>query len=218
MTPKEVANILLDIGAVELNVAEPFTYTSGMRSPIYCDNRQIISYPEKRKQIAQAFVDMIEAEGIDYDVIGGTATAGIPHAAWIADILSAPMVYIRGAAKGHGKKNQVEGRLEEGANVLIVEDLVSTGGSSVDAGLAVREAGGTVMDCIAIFTYQMKSAQEKFNEAKIKLYTLTDFTTLVEAAVEREYVTQEEATKILEWNQDPTGWAAKMGIEQNMAG
>lgn len=218
MTEKEVANILLDIGAVELNVAEPFTYTSGMRSPIYCDNRQIISYPEKRKQIAQAFVDMIEEKGLDYDTLGGTATAGIPHAAWVSDLLGSPMVYIRGKAKGHGKKNQIEGRLDEGANVLIVEDLVSTGGSSVDAGLAVREAGGTVMDCVAIFTYQMESAKQKFEEAKIQLHALSNFTALVEAAVEREYVTQEEADKILEWNQDPTGWAAKMGIEQELKG
>lgn len=210
---REIAEILLDINAVALNASDPFTYSSGMRSPIYCDNRLLISYPEKRKVIAQAFVDMINEAGIDYDVIAGTATAGIPHAAWISDVLSAPMIYIRGKAKGHGKKNQIEGRLDEGALALIVEDLVSTGGSSVEAAFAAREAGAAVLDCVAIFTYEMEAAKAKFAEAGIHLYTLTTFSVLVDVALNRGDITEEEKEKILEWNRDPQEWAAKMGIE-----
>ena len=209
-----IANILLEIGAVTLNTKEPYRYTSGILSPIYCDNRLLISYPEKRKQVLQAFLDVIDENSIDYDVIAGTATAGIPHAAWIADRLNAPMVYIRSKAKEHGKKSRIEGLLEADAHAVIIEDLISTGGSSVSAGEAVREEGGVVSHCVAIFTYQMKSAEEKFAAAKIQLHTLTNFATLVEVASEHEYIAAEDKEKILAWNKDPEGWGKTMGYEK----
>lgn len=209
-----IANILLEIGAVTLNTKEPYRYTSGILSPIYCDNRLLISYPEKRKHVIQGFVDLIDESGIDYDVIAGTATAGIPHAAWIADRLNAPMVYIRSKAKEHGKKSRIEGVLEKDAQTVIIEDLISTGGSSVSAGEAVREEGGVVSHCVAIFTYEMKKAKEHFAEAKIELHSLTNFSTLVEVASAQGYIATEEREKILAWNQDPEGWGKKMGYEQ----
>lgn len=213
MRERDIAKLLLDIHAVMLNVEEPFRYTSGMLSPIYCDNRLIISYPQKREQVIQAFLDLIEEKELDYDVIAGIATAGIPHAAWIADRLHAPMVYVRSKAKEHGRKNQIEGHCEEGAHVLLVEDLISTGGSSLAAGEAVRNEGGVVMDCIAIFTYEMDKAKQAFTDAHVRLHTLTHFHTLVSVAVEEGYVNAVDAEKILEWNRDPEGWGKKHGYE-----
>lgn len=213
MREREIAKLLLDIHAVMLNVEEPFRYTSGMLSPIYCDNRLIISYPQKREQVIQAFLELIEEKELDYDVIAGIATAGIPHAAWIADRLHAPMVYVRSKAKEHGRKNQIEGHCEEGAHVLLVEDLISTGGSSLAAGEAVRNEGGAVMDCIAIFTYEMDKAKQAFADAHVRLHTLTNFHTLVSVAVEEGYVNAVDAEKILEWNRDPEGWGKKHGYE-----
>lgn len=214
MTPTDIAKILLEIKAVALNVKTPYRYTSGILSPIYCDNRLIISYPEKRKQVIDGFVHLIKASGLQFDVVGGTATAGIPHAAWIADRLNVPMVYIRDKAKGHGKKNQIEGKLEAGQKVLVIEDLISTGGSSVRAGLATREAGGVVTDCVAIFTYQMETAKEQFEEAQINLHTLSNFAALMDVAAQEGYITEEEKGIALEWNKDPQGWGKKMGFEQ----
>lgn len=210
---KEIAEILLDIGAISFNTTDPFTYSSGMRSPMYCDNRLLISYPEKRKRVAELFATMLHQNNIDYDVIAGTATAGIPHAAWLADILFAPMIYVRGSAKEHGHKNQIEGRLDEGAHALIVEDVVSTGGSAIDASESVKAAGGVVLDCIAIFSYEMEVAQEKFRKAGVDLHTLTTFSALLTVAVERGDITEEEKESIIEWQQDPQGWATKKGIE-----
>lgn len=214
MTPTDIAKILLEIKAVALNVKTPYRYTSGILSPIYCDNRLIISYPEKRKQVIDGFVNLIKESGLEFDVVGGTATAGIPHAAWIADRLNVPMVYIRDKAKGHGKKNQIEGKLEAGQKVLVIEDLISTGGSSVRAGLATREAGGVVTDCVAIFTYQMETAKKQFEEAGINLHTLSNFAALMDVAAQEGYITEEEKGIALEWNKDPQGWGKKMGFEQ----
>ncbi|MFC1597991.1 orotate phosphoribosyltransferase [Patescibacteria group bacterium] len=213
MTKEEVAKILLEINAVTLNTDEPYRYTSGILSPIYCDNRLIMSYPDKRTQIVEAFLGAIEDNKLDFDMVGGTATAGIPHAAWIADRLESPMVYIRGKVKGHGKKNQVEGALEKGKQVLIIEDLISTGGSSVEAGEAVRNEGGEVSDCVAIFTYEMEKAKKRFADSNINLYTLTDFTTLVGVASESGYLKEEDKDKVLAWNKDPEGWGKTMGYE-----
>jgi orotate phosphoribosyltransferase len=208
-----IANILLEIGAVTLNTKEPYRYTSGILSPIYCDNRLLISYPEKRKHIIQGFVDVIDENNLDYDIIAGTATAGIPHAAWVSERLNAPMIYIRSKAKEHGKKSRIEGVLEENAHTIIIEDLISTGGSSVSAGEAVREEGGVVSHCVAIFTYQMKKAEERFAESKIQLYTLTNFSTLVEVASANGYIAPEDKEKVLAWNKDPEGWGKAMGYE-----
>ncbi|MFH1426701.1 MAG: orotate phosphoribosyltransferase [Candidatus Kerfeldbacteria bacterium] len=213
MASEEIAKLLLDIKAVALNTEEPFRYTSGILSPIYCDNRLVISYPDKREVVIQAFLDLIREQNLEFDVVGGTATAGIPHAAWIADRLKKPMIYIRGKEKGHGKKNRIEGVIKKGQTVLIVEDLISTGGSSVDAGLAVREEGGVVIDCIAIFTYEMQKARAAFSEADIQLHTLTNFSTLVDVASANGYIKKDEQEKILAWNKDPQAWGSAMGYE-----
>lgn len=203
----EIAKLLLEIKAVTLNPSEPYRYTSGILSPIYCDNRLIISYPDKRKRVIDAFLNLIRAQDIDFDVVAGTATAGIPHAAWIADRLNKPMVYVRSKSKGHGKHNQIEGRLETDQKALVVEDLISTGGSSVNAGLALREAGAIVTDCVAIFTYQLEEAAKAFGDADIRLNTLCDFSTLIDVAAHEGYINEEEKLQALAWNKDPVKWS-----------
>lgn len=213
-TSKEIAQLLMDIHAVSINLQEPFRYTSGILSPIYCDNRLILSYPEKRRAVIDAFLNIIDTDELDYDCIGGVATGAIAGAALIADRLNAPMIYIRTEAKKHGKKSQVEGRLEEGARVLIIEDHVSTGGSSVAAIEAVREIGGVVSDCVAITTYEQPAAQQKFADAKVHLYTLTNLSTIVEVAVASGYLQEKDRETVLSWSQDAAEWGKKMGLEQ----
>ena len=206
---KKIAKLLLEIKAVTLNVEKPYRYTSGILSPIYCDNRLIMSYPEKRKEVVQAFLDMIKEKNLEFDVIAGVATAGITHAAFIAEKLDVPMAYIRSSKKEHGKENKIEGKIKDDQKALIVEDLVSTGGSSVDAAMAVKK----VTDCIAVFTYEMEKAKQKFADANINLHTLSNFSTLMEVAVEENYITEEQKNTALEWNKDPQGWGKKMSFE-----
>ena len=205
----EVANILLKIQAVTLNPAKPYTFISGLKSPIYCDNRLLISYPDLRTKIIDEFINLIHKHSLAFDVVGGTATAGIPHAAWVADRLKKPMIYIRGKSKDHGKKNQIEGKLEKGQTVLVIEDLVSTGGSSVSAVEAVREAGGVVHACCAIFTYEFEQAKKKFADTECKLFTLTTFSELLTTATEQKFITPEEETIAREWNKDPERWGER---------
>lgn len=202
----EIAKLLLEIKAITLNLKEPYRYTSGIFSPIYCDNRLIISYPEKRKIVINAFLDLIQDNKLSFDMVAGTATAGIPHAAWIADRLNKPMIYVRANPKEHGKQNQIEGRLEEGKTALIVEDLISTGKSSVNAGLALRENSIEVNDCIAIFNYELEQAAQNFFEAEIQPLSLCDFPTLIEVAADEGYINDIEKNQALEWNQDPINW------------
>ena len=212
---REIAEILLDIKAVSLNLETPFRYASGIVSPIYTDNRLLMSYPEKRKKVIAAMEKILsEKTGVsNIDIIAGTATAGIPHAAWLASKMEKPMIYARSSHKAHGKQNKIEGKLEEGQKVVIVEDLISTGGSSIDTVNAVKDAGGKVICCIAIFSYGMPHAHDAFLKAKVDLVTLTDFPALLEVAVERKYVSGEESKKILEWAKDPENWGRKMGFE-----
>ena len=188
---KEVAKILLEGGAVTLSPTKPYTYASGIKSPIYCDNRVLMAYHDKRKKIVEYFVEVIK-EMEEFDVLAGTATAGISWAAWIADKLEKPMIYIRGKSKEHGKQKLIEGNLEQGQKVLIVEDLISTGGSSIAAVEAVREFGAEVTGCIAIFTYELEKSKNKFEEAKCKLVTLSNFSTLVEIASETNCINEED--------------------------
>ncbi|MBW5802822.1 orotate phosphoribosyltransferase [Coxiella endosymbiont of Ornithodoros amblus] len=202
----EIAKLLLNIKAVTLNLYEPYRYISGILSPIYCDNRLIISYPEKRKVIIEAFLQLIEKNHLSFDVIAGTATAGIPHTAWIADRLNLPMVYVRAKAKIHGKQNQIEGRIRKGQRTLIVEDLISTGKSALAASLVLREKGVTITDCIAIFSYQLPQAQKNFSDANINCHALSHFDTLIEMAVDEGYIDEIEKQKALAWNKDPEHW------------
>ncbi len=210
---ESIAKLLLDIKAVTLDLKQPFRYTSGILSPIYCDNRLIISYPKKRQQVIDGFISIIKEHPIECDVIAGTATAGIAHAAWIAQALNKPMVYVRSKAKGHGKHNQIEGYLEPGQKALIIEDLVSTGGSAINAGIALREAGAIVTDCLAIFNYEMHQAMQAFKDVDIRLHTLSDISTLLNIATQEQYITEKEQQRALEWNIDPQHWGAKMGYE-----
>ena len=209
---KEIAKILLKVGAVKLQPKEPFTYTSGLKSPIYIDNRFLISFPGERKVVVESILKLIREKNLDFDVVAGVATAGIHWAAWICDKLDKPMIYIRGKAKGHGRQNIIEGNLEKGKKVLVIEDHISTGGSSVDAVLAAREAGGIVSDCIAITTYEFDLAGEKFKECECNLYTLSGFKEIIETAVEMDYIKEDEKETVLEWNKDSEGWASKFGF------
>lgn len=205
-TKKMIAKHLLDIEAVSLSPNHPFTWASGMKSPIYCDNRITMSYPVIRKEIAQNMAELIKTTYPDVDVIAGTATAGIPHAAWVADILGLPMIYIRGKAKDHGKSNQIEGRLLVGQKVVVIEDLISTGGSVLEATHALKENGGVVLGVAAIFTYELPKGMDNFKNQGIILKTLTNYTSLIEVALDAGAITKEDMILLKKWKQDPIHW------------
>ena len=200
---REIARILLDLKAVSLRLDPPFTWTSGRLAPIYCDNRLIMSDPSRRKLVAGSFKALIDEKGLKPDVIAGTATAGIPHAAWLADLMDLPMVYVRGAAKGHGKQNRIEGRLDSGNRVILIEDLISTGGSSLSAVEGLKDAGAEVLGVAAIFTYGLDAAQKIFDDAGIPLYTLTSFDVLVTEAVHGGNLSESDLDALAEWRKDP---------------
>ncbi|MMZ58655.1 Orotate phosphoribosyltransferase [compost metagenome] len=203
---KQVAESLLEIGAVALRPHQPFTWTSGIKSPIYCDNRLTMSYPEIRDLIAESFATVIRESYPDTEVIAGTATAGIPHAAFVAQKLGLPMAYIRDKAKGHGKENQIEGLIKAGQKVIVIEDLISTGGSSIKAAQAVREAGAVPQAVLAIFSYQLDKAVNAFAEAGIPLQTLSNYTALIDVAAERGVIKSEDLELLKSWRQDPSSF------------
>ncbi|MCS0673008.1 orotate phosphoribosyltransferase [Cytobacillus firmus] len=203
---RKIAEKLLDIKAVALNPNDPFTWSSGLRAPIYCDNRLTLSYPEVRKEIAAGLQAIILDKFPEAELIAGTATAGIPHAAWVSDIMELPMCYVRSKAKGHGKGKQIEGKADKGQKVVVVEDLISTGGSAITAVKALREAGCEVLGVAAIFTYQLEKGKEMLDEEKIEAYTLTDIEALTEVAVENGYIQEKDMKKLAEWRKDPEEW------------
>lgn len=203
---EEIAKELLKIKAVTLNPKNPYTWASGLKAPIYTDNRLIMSHPTTRTKIEQAMVEVIQAEFKDAEVIAGTATAGIPHAAIIAHILNLPMIYIRSSAKGHGKQNAIEGEFKAGAKVVMVEDLISTGGSVIQAADAVQEAGGEVIGCLAIFNYLMKQSEMNFRQVSYPLITLTNYQTLVDVATETPALKNDKDT-LEQWYKDPVKWS-----------
>ncbi len=202
----EIARELLKIKAVTLNPKKPYTWASGLKAPIYTDNRLIMSHPASRLKIEQALVETIEDQFKDAEVIAGTATAGIPHAAIIAHILGLPMIYIRSSAKGHGKQNAIEGEFKPGAKVVMVEDLISTGSSVIQAANAVEEAGGEVIGCLAIFNYLLKQSEENFGSLHYPLITLTNYQTLVDVATENPALSDHKET-LSQWYQDPKKWS-----------
>lgn len=201
-----VAKDLLAIKAVFLSPNDPFTWASGIKSPIYCDNRISISYPKVRKQIAQGLAAKIKAAYPDVEVIAGAATGGVPHAAWVADILDLPMVYIRAKAKDHGKGNQIEGRIEKGQKMVIIEDLISTGGSVLGTAEAAKREGADVLAVAAIFTYELPKGQANFEKAGIPLLTLTNYSTLIQAALETNYINEADLQLLQRFKEDPNGW------------
>lgn len=201
-----IAKILLELNAVSLNVKKPFRYASGILSPVYTDCRVLMAYPDKRRDIRDLYINAILESGVAFDVVAGTATAGIPHAAWIADKLNLPMVYVRGKAKDHGKENLMEGIIKNGQKAIVIEDLISTGESAINSVDAVRGAGGHVSYVFSIITYGMKKAEDSFKEHNLKLISLTNFQDLVEMAPEMGYIKEEERQIILEWIADPVSW------------
>lgn len=194
---QQVAGQLLKIKAVFLRPQEPFTWASGIKSPIYCDNRIILSYPEARNIVEQAIADTIQKEYPECEVLMGTSTAGIPHAAIAATILGKPMGYVRSGAKDHGRGNQIEGRLEKGQKVVVVEDLISTGGSCIEVLNTLREAGADVLGIVSIFTYGLKKGLQRLEEAKVKNVSLTNFDQLIEIAAEQKYIEEGEIEGLL---------------------
>ena len=196
---RRIAKHLLDIEAVALRPNDYFTWTSGIKSPIYCDNRITMSYPKIRREIAAGISKVIKEKFPEVEVVAGTATAGIPHAAWVSEVLDLPMFYVRDSAKKHGKTNQIEGRLLEGQKVVIIEDLISTGLSSLKVAKALEEAGAEVLGIVAIFSYELKKAQDAFATDNVEYYTLTNYNFLIEEAVASNYIKQEDVEKLLEW-------------------
>jgi orotate phosphoribosyltransferase len=205
---REVAGALLEIGAVSLQPDTPFTWSSGLKSPIYCDNRLTLSFPEVRRKIAEGLSSLINEYYPGTEVVAGTATAGIPHAAWVAERMDLPMSYVRSKAKGHGKGNQIEGRVLPGQKVVVVEDLISTGGSVIEAVQALRSAGCVVLGVVSIFTYELEKGRQQLEESEIKAYSLTDFTTLANIAEEKGLISKQNLESLAEWRKNPSEWGA----------
>ncbi|HWK23939.1 MAG TPA: orotate phosphoribosyltransferase [Ureibacillus sp.] len=199
---KEIAHGMLKVGAVELNATDLFTWASGIKSPIYCDTRLTISDVTVRKQIAQGLAQNIKEFFPETEVIAGTATAGIPHAAWVSDVLESPMVYVRSKAKDHGRGNQIEGKIAPGQKVVVVEDIVSTGGSSITAVEALRAAGCEVVGVVCVYTYNLPRAEQAFEQAGVKYVSLTNFDYLIEAATETGAIKEQDIPFLKEWHAD----------------
>ncbi|WP_031421592.1 orotate phosphoribosyltransferase [Exiguobacterium sp. NG55] len=202
---KQIAEALLQIEAVTLSPTEPYTWSSGLKSPIYCDNRLTLSFPNVRQVIVDGLVKSVNPTEVD--VIAGTATAGIPHGALLADRLGLPFIYVRSSAKGHGKGNQIEGRFEAGARVLVIEDLLSTGMSSIDAAQAIREAGGEVTGIQAIFSYGLPVLQKNLADADLSATSLTTFSELIEVAENTGVLNRSELDSLRDWQEDPRAWS-----------
>lgn len=205
-TGKKIAQTLLQIKAIKLSPANPFTWASGWRSPIYCDNRKTLSYPQARHEIAVAFAEIIRTKYPQAEVVAGVATGAIACGVLAAEELGKPFIYVRSAPKDHGMANQVEGHFEPGAKVVVVEDLISTGGSSLKAVEALRAAGCEVLGMVAIFTYGFPAAEANFEKAGVSLDTLSNYNTLIELAQEEGYIKPEEMETLREWRQAPDVW------------
>lgn len=205
---KEIAGALLEIEAVSLQPETPFTWSSGLKSPIYCDNRLTLSYPDVRRKVAEGLKNLIVENFPGAEVIAGTATAGIPHAAWVSELMDLPMSYVRSKAKGHGKGNQIEGRVTAGQKVVVIEDLISTGGSVIEAVEALREAGCEVLGVVSIFTYELEKGEQQLQAAGISAHSLTDFTTLSTLAEEKGLISKENLESLAEWRKNPAEWGA----------
>lgn len=206
-----IARHLLSIGAVFLRPDEPFVWASGIKSPIYCDNRLILTAPEARNEVEQAIADTVRREYPEAQVLMGTATAGIAHAAIAAHLLGLPMGYVRSGSKDHGRRNQIEGKLTPGERVVVIEDLISTGGSVLDTVAALRAAGAEVLGIISIFTYGMAKGRQRLAEAGVKCVSLTDLDTIAQVGVQQGYITQGDVARLLAFRDDPSdeNWIRK---------
>lgn len=207
---KEIAGALLSIGAVFLRPEEPFTWASGIKSPIYCDNRLILTAPEVREKVENAIAEAVKEYYPECEVLMGTSTAGIAHAAIAGHILGMPMGYVRGGAKDHGRQNRIEGSLKKGQKAVVIEDLISTGGSVIDVVDALREAGAEVLGIVSIYTYGMKKGLERLELANVENHSLTDFDTTVALAAEKGYIKPEAVKGLMMFRDNPSddGWRA----------
>lgn len=202
---KNIAQKLLQINAIKLSPQNPFTWASGIKSPIYCDNRVTLSYPSIRKEIKEGFAHLAKTFG-EFDHISGVATAGIAHGALLADYLELPFSYVRSSAKKHGRQNKIEGHIAEGSKILVIEDLISTGGSSILAVDDLRDAGFEVVAVLAIFTYEFQKAIDNFTNANCKFGTLSNYSALLQEASAEKYITESEAKVLGEWSKNPNDW------------
>ncbi|HBX65379.1 MAG: orotate phosphoribosyltransferase [Balneola sp.] len=203
---RELAAHLLEINAVVLRPNDPFTWTSGWNSPIYCDNRLTLRFPEIRNKIENEFTAIVEEKFSKVDVITGTATAGIPHAAWVAANLNKPMAYVRAKAKAHGMGNQIEGGVKKDESTVIIEDLISTGGSAISVVEALKFVGANVEAVLSIFTYDFDKASQRFENANVPVYSLTDYKTLVNVAVEKGIIDGDDLDLLSSWRDHPDVW------------
>jgi len=202
---KIISKKLLQINAIKLSPQNPFTWASGIKSPIYCDNRVTLSYPDIRNEIKEGFASIAEKfEGFDH--ISGVATAGIAHGALLADYLGLPFSYVRSSAKKHGRQNKIEGHIAEGSKILVIEDLISTGGSSIDAVNDLRDAGFEVVGVLAIFTYEFQTAIDNFKNANCKFATISNYTAMLEEAQKADYITESDAKVLAQWSGNPKEW------------
>ncbi|UOR12892.1 orotate phosphoribosyltransferase [Halobacillus amylolyticus] len=204
MADKSLVQHLLDIGAVQLSTEDLFTWTSGLRSPIYCDNRLTMSYPAIRNEISAQFATYITNMEAEIDMIAGCATAGIPHAAWVADRLHLPMVYVRSSAKKHGKGNQIEGAYEKGKKAVVIEDLISTGKSSIEAAEALEKEGIEVVAVLSIFHYNLTAADEAFQSRKLPAHSLTGYNQLIDTMESEGLLSKEHHDKLMQWRENPS--------------
>jgi orotate phosphoribosyltransferase len=210
---RAVAEALLEIGGVGFRLQEPITFKSGIVSPVYCDNRTFPFWPAQWKKVIEGFAALVEREGIPFDVIGGIEAAGIPHSAALGYWMQRPSIFIRKQAKEHGKRARIEGGDVEGKRVLLIEDLVTTGSSSLSGVQALRDAGAVVTDCLAIISYEFPEAQIAFESAEVRLHTLTNFSVVLSCALDRGVLAEHEAEAIRGWLREPYGWAARRGAK-----
>ena len=208
-TAKKTAELLLQINAIKLQPNDPFIWASGWKSPIYCDNRIVLSYPTIRNYIRETMANFIEKEYGKPDVIAGVATGAIGIGILVAEVMNLPFIYVRPEAKGHGRQNQIEGHIEKGQNVVVIEDLISTGKSSLNAVMALREAQVNIKGMVAIFSYGFDVANENFNAQKINLHTLSNYDNLLEQALDTKYITEKEQVILSNWNANPSEWSPK---------
>ena len=203
---KEVAEILLNINAVKLQPSNFFTWSSGKKSPIYCDNRVILSYPNERAKIQKIFAEYIQEQFTDIHSIAGVATGAIAHGMMVASALELPFIYVRDKAKKHGRQNQIEGKMDKGSNIIVIEDLISTGKSSINAIKAIENSGSKVVSLISIFTYGFSIATENFKKSNYEYISLCDFNILLEQAIKQQYIFNEDLDLIKDWKKDPANW------------
>lgn len=200
------AEKLLQIKALKLNADEPFTWASGWKSPVYCDNRKLLSFPHVRDYVKSELANLILEQFGDAESIAGVATAGIPHGTLAADLLRLPFIYVRSKPKGHGLGNQIEGVLEPGQKVVVVEDLISTGKSSLEAVEAIRQAGGEVIGLVALFTYGFAAAEIAFKEAGVPFHTISNYNALTEVGMKQNIISEAQLSQLLEWRESPSTW------------